>query len=50
MAEVFVLYDGFAVPKEDHFFANCTCTLIKGHKNVVVDTMTAWDGDKIVKG
>jgi len=30
--------------------ANCTCTLIKGPKNVIVDTMTPWDGDVILAG
>lgn len=30
--------------------ANCTCTLIKGPNNVIIDTMTAWDREKIVSG
>ena len=30
--------------------ANCSCTLIQSHcgKNIIVDTMTAWDSDAIV--
>lgn len=48
-----VLFDGFSrlEEKTGDMIANCTCTFIKGHKfNVIVDTMTAWDGDKIISG
>ncbi|KAI5635737.1 metallo-beta-lactamase superfamily domain-containing protein [Phthorimaea operculella] len=33
---------------EDEMSANCSCTLIKGRHNVIVDTMTAWDSEKIL--
>lgn len=29
--------------------ANCSCVLITGNANVIVDTMTAWDKDLILK-
>ena len=29
--------------------ANCSCTLIKASKNIIVDTMTAWDQGKIIE-
>ncbi|KAG7205819.1 hypothetical protein KM043_007762 [Ampulex compressa] len=29
--------------------ANCSCTLIEGPKLIIVDTMTAWDRELIVK-
>lgn len=30
--------------------ANCSCTLIKGkNNNIIIDTMTPWDKDKILK-
>ncbi|XP_069678183.1 metallo-beta-lactamase domain-containing protein 1 isoform X2 [Periplaneta americana] len=47
--EVFVLYDGYSKTQEFGMKANCTCTLLKGKKNVIVDTMTPWDKDKIVE-
>ncbi|CAG4979407.1 unnamed protein product [Parnassius apollo] len=28
--------------------ANCSCTLITGLHNVIVDTMTAWDSEKVL--
>lgn len=28
--------------------ANCSCSLITGEKNVIVDTMTPWDKEKIL--
>lgn len=30
--------------------ANCTCTLVKGEKNIIVDTMTPWDKQLIIDG
>lgn len=52
MTEVHVLFDGFSQINENgrEMYANCTCTLIKGQVNIIVDTMTAWDGHKIIKG
>lgn len=33
-----------------NMLANCTCTLIKSQNdNIIVDTMTAWDGDRIIE-
>ncbi|XP_017783144.1 PREDICTED: metallo-beta-lactamase domain-containing protein 1 [Nicrophorus vespilloides] len=43
--EIIVLFDGYSKNVEEGMLANCTCTLIKGPKNIIVDTMTAWDGD-----
>lgn len=48
--EVHVLYNGYSKSNENGMEANCTCTLIKGKFNVIVDTMTAWDGDLILEG
>ena len=49
--QVHVLSDGYSrLDGEGSMLANCTCTLIKGPKNVIVDTMTPWDGQVIVAG
>ncbi|KAG7310937.1 hypothetical protein JYU34_003777 [Plutella xylostella] len=49
MSEVSVLYDGYSnVDEEGYMTANCTCTLVKGEHNIIVDTMTPWDSDKII--
>lgn len=45
--EILVLFDGYSRNTELGSTSNCTCTLIKGPKNVIVDTMTAWDGPRI---
>lgn len=45
--EVIVLFDGYSKETKPGMEANCTCTLIRGPKNIVVDTMTAWDGAKL---
>lgn len=51
MSEVVVLYDGYSVTTgKDQMSANCSCTLIKGSHNIIVDTMTAWDSQKIITG
>ncbi|KAF5303543.1 hypothetical protein FQR65_LT08144 [Abscondita terminalis] len=47
--EVVTLFDGYSRDTELGSIANCTCTLIKGPKNIIVDTMTAWDGTKLIK-
>ncbi|XP_018575318.1 metallo-beta-lactamase domain-containing protein 1 [Anoplophora glabripennis] len=44
-----VLFDGYSKIENGNYYANCSCVLIKGPPNVIVDTMTAWDGDKLVK-
>ncbi|XP_026319955.1 metallo-beta-lactamase domain-containing protein 1 [Hyposmocoma kahamanoa] len=49
MSEVLILYDGYSkMDGDDTMIANCTCTLIKGSQNIIVDTMTAWDSLKIL--
>lgn len=51
MSEIIVLFDGFSnMSGKDQLDANCSCTLIKGMHNIIVDTMTAWDADKIKNG
>ena len=50
MAKVIVLFEGYSLTLEDRMEANCTCTLIKAEKNIIVDTMTPWDGPKIIEG
>lgn len=44
---VHVLFDGYSKTTEEGISANCTCTLITGPQNIIVDTMTAWDGPKL---
>ncbi|XP_076174108.1 metallo-beta-lactamase domain-containing protein 1 isoform X2 [Ptiloglossa arizonensis] len=49
MSEIIVLFDGYSTKCTDGIMkANCSCTLIKSSKNIIVDTMTAWDRDKII--
>ena len=52
MYEVHVLFEGYSTQIDEVTMdANCSCTLIKGpNKNVIVDTMTAWDTQDIVDG
>lgn len=51
MCEVIVLYEGYSVMTgKDQMSANCSCTLIKGANNIIIDTMTSWDGQKILAG
>ena len=52
MNEVIVLEEGFSKVLDDSTMnANCSCTLIKTpEKNIIVDTMTAWDKDCIIRG
>lgn len=49
MYEVHVLFVGYSRPTTDGMLANCTCTLVKGPKNIIVDTMTPWDSAVLVK-
>ena len=49
--EVHILADGYSkVDSEGFMLANCSCTLIKGSKCVIVDTMTPWDREVILAG
>lgn len=52
MDKTFVLYEGYSHCNlsENKMLANCTCTLVKAQKNIIVDTMTAWDSNKILDG
>lgn len=51
MCEVIVLFEGYAKQVDNDIMdANCSCVLIKGPKKIIVDTMTAWDKDKIIEG
>lgn len=50
MCEVTVLFDGYSKLVDDVMEANCSCTLIKGPKTIIVDTMTAWDKERLVEG
>ncbi|XP_012254089.2 metallo-beta-lactamase domain-containing protein 1 isoform X2 [Athalia rosae] len=48
MCEIFVLFDGYSRQINNKIMeANCTCTLIKAQKNIIVDTMTAWDRSRL---
>ncbi|KAB0798806.1 hypothetical protein PPYR_06686 [Photinus pyralis] len=47
--EVIVLFTGYSRNTEQGTQANCTCTLLKGPKLVIIDTMTAWDGEILTK-
>ncbi|XP_050477043.1 metallo-beta-lactamase domain-containing protein 1 [Bombus huntii] len=50
MAEVIVLFNGYSTKLGNEIMkANCSCTLIKASKNIIVDTMTAWDREKIIQ-
>ncbi|XP_011304054.1 metallo-beta-lactamase domain-containing protein 1 [Fopius arisanus] len=50
MCEVIVLFEGYSkILDEERMDANCSCVLIKGPRNVIVDTMTAWDRDRIIE-
>lgn len=53
MNEIIVLNEGYSYMEKDDdsvMIANCTCTLIKSHDcNIIVDTMTPWDGDLLLQ-
>nr|XP_012225120.1 PREDICTED: metallo-beta-lactamase domain-containing protein 1 [Linepithema humile]XP_012225121.1 PREDICTED: metallo-beta-lactamase domain-containing protein 1 [Linepithema humile] len=50
MCEVVVLFEGYSKELDDgKMDANCSCILIKGSKLIIVDTMTAWDREKIIE-
>lgn len=47
--EVIVLFDGYSDVADNGYRSNCSCTLIKSPtNNIIVDTMTAWDGEKLI--
>ncbi|XP_054081808.1 metallo-beta-lactamase domain-containing protein 1 [Zeugodacus cucurbitae] len=50
--EVHILFTGYSRPDSNDsnaMRANCTCTLIRTRngRNIIVDTLTAWDGDRL---
>ena len=50
--EVIVLFEGYSRTDKDKNImkANCTCTMIKSKDlNIIVDTMTPWDKERLVK-
>lgn len=55
MNQVVVLNEGYSFMEDGGeesavMVANCTCTLIKSHDcNIIVDTMTPWDGDLLLQ-
>lgn len=48
MYQVHVLFDGYSKPEKDGQSANCSCVLITGEKKMIIDTMTCWDGEKLL--
>lgn len=49
--DAIVLCNGYSkLDAEGSMVANCTCTLVKGPKNIIVDTMTPWDGQVVLEG
>ncbi|XP_066903778.1 metallo-beta-lactamase domain-containing protein 1 isoform X2 [Halyomorpha halys] len=47
--EVFIVQEGYYKELEDGCVKkNCTCALIKGKVNVIVDTLTPWDKQQIL--
>lgn len=50
MASVHILADGYSRTLDGTMEANCSCVVIKGEHNIIIDTMTAWDGDYIIQG
>ncbi|KYN04763.1 PREDICTED: metallo-beta-lactamase domain-containing protein 1 [Cyphomyrmex costatus] len=50
MCEIIVLFNGYSKNLDDKKMdANCTCTLIRGPKLIIVDTMTAWDRERLIE-
>lgn len=47
--QVFVLHEGYSTTTSTGMLANCTCTLVTGNKNIIIDTMTPWDKDLILQ-
>lgn len=46
--KVVVLSEGYVKETQNGNAENCTCTLIRGPKNIIVNTMTAWDGGNLL--
>ncbi|VVC90517.1 unnamed protein product [Leptidea sinapis] len=50
MCAITIIHNGYSFMNNGEMFANCTCTLIKGTHNIIIDTMTAWDSEVILRG
>ena len=48
--KIHVLHDGYSRADPAGMDVNCTCTLILGPTNIIVDTMTPWDKETILEG
>ncbi|KAG8226969.1 hypothetical protein J437_LFUL009520 [Ladona fulva] len=48
--EVHVLSDGYSTESNGYFYANCTCSLLIGKHNIIVDTMNPWSKETIING
>lgn len=49
--KVIKLFDGYSKYIDDKTMdANCSCTLIRANKTIIVDTMTAWDRENLING
>lgn len=48
--KIHIVQDGYSKCDSSGMEANCTCTLITGPTNIIVDTMTAWDKELLLKG
>lgn len=51
---VICLFEGYSVveAEKNRMLANCSCTLIKSKNgnNILIDTMTPWDREKLLQG
>lgn len=50
MYELFFVRKGHCSKFEEHYSKTCTCTLIKGKYNVIVNTLSYWDRWSVLKG
>uniref|UniRef100_A0A1B6D001 Metallo-beta-lactamase domain-containing protein 1 n=1 Tax=Clastoptera arizonana TaxID=38151 RepID=A0A1B6D001_9HEMI len=48
--EVHILATGYSQMINGIMKANCSCTLVTGRKNIIIDTMTPWDKELIING
>ncbi|XKL62538.1 hypothetical protein PGB90_002371 [Kerria lacca] len=45
-----VIQNGYSNCDSSGMEANCTCTLVTGPTNIIVDTMTPWDAEILIEG
>ncbi|XP_023022513.1 metallo-beta-lactamase domain-containing protein 1 [Leptinotarsa decemlineata] len=43
-----VLFEGYSKFVDGKYLANCSCVLIKSTPNIVIDTLTSWDDEKLL--